>query len=57
MKYEGPYIMILEVSETDFLLSMSEIGPGAGDAGSPGFGAKKSSVWDEEIEDTEDTHY
>lgn len=42
--------MLLEVSEINFLLSMSEMEPGAGDIGSPGFGAKKS-VWDEEIED------
>lgn len=48
MRYERPRIMMVEVREIDFLLSVSEMRPGAGDIGAPSFGAKKSSVWDGE---------
>lgn len=47
-RYERPSVMMVEANFE--LLTMSEMGPGAGDAGSPGFGTK-SSVWDDE-----DTH-
>lgn len=47
MKYERPCIMTVEVTEIDFLLSISEMGPGAGDIGAPDVENEVKSIWDE----------